>query len=160
MERMAPPRHLLRALGSRRIARVVSPMASFLTSSILVAAAVTEGIEDIDATFVGCAAGAFLSLANAGYGARRLLRRSATIHFPTVSRRAMKRVQKALRGIALSPREREFVQAFLFGHSMKEIAASFGVAHSTVRNVFSSAYPKLGVSGCVELMARYGEGSN
>ncbi len=150
---------LIRAFGTRRIAGIFSPLTSLLTSSILATAAIAEGTEDLDAAFVGCAAGALLSLANAGYGARRLLRSSSKILPPAVSRKALTRVRKALAGLGLSPREMEFVQAFLFGLSMKEIATRSGVAHSTVRNVFSSAYPKLGVSSCVELMSRYGEGS-
>lgn len=58
-----------------------------------------------------------------------------------------------LASYALSSREQEFVREFLGGKSMKAISIDHGLSHSTVRNVFSSAYQKLGVSGNAELAA-------
>jgi DNA-binding CsgD family transcriptional regulator len=53
----------------------------------------------------------------------------------------------------LSEREREFVLECLSGKAMKEIAIDHGLSGSTVRNIFSSAYRKLGISGLKELVA-------
>ena len=58
-----------------------------------------------------------------------------------------------LESFGITPRERELVQEFLGGKSMKEISLEQRISYSTVRNVFSSVYEKLGLSGSTELVA-------
>jgi DNA-binding CsgD family transcriptional regulator len=77
---------------------------------------------------------------------------------PRLSRRHSSRLPAVGEGIkledfGLSRKEREFVLEFLRGMSMKEISIEHRLSYSTVRNTFSSAYAKLGVSKNTELIA-------
>ena len=53
---------------------------------------------------------------------------------------------------SLSTREREVITGICNGRSMREIAASLGLAISTADNHRSSAYRKLNVHSAVQLM--------
>ena len=53
---------------------------------------------------------------------------------------------------ALTPREREFLDAFLCGLASKEIAGRLGISQRTAENYQSSIYSKTGVNTPVELI--------
>jgi len=59
--------------------------------------------------------------------------------------------QRRLRGLPLSPREREVVGLLLHGLANKEIAQRLGIGEQTVKNALSSAYQRLGVTSRGEL---------
>lgn len=54
----------------------------------------------------------------------------------------------------LTPAERRAAEAFAAGLSARDVAASLGLSHRTVRNQLASAYAKLGVGSKVELVRR------
>lgn len=59
--------------------------------------------------------------------------------------------QRRLRGLPLSPREREVVGLLLQGLANKEIAQRLGIGEQTVKNALSGAYQRLGVTSRGEL---------
>lgn len=53
---------------------------------------------------------------------------------------------------ALTPREAQVLQRLLEGSTTREIAASYGIGHQTVKNYLTVIYEKLGVRGRTQLL--------
>jgi DNA-binding NarL/FixJ family response regulator len=62
-------------------------------------------------------------------------------------------IDRRLRSLPLSPRERQLVALLLKGRSNRELAAEAGQAEQTVKNLLSQIYAKLGVQGRSELFS-------
>lgn len=63
-------------------------------------------------------------------------------------------VDRPARTPALTPREREIVEAMMTAASNKAIAARLGISEQSVKNRLTSLYRKLGVSSRLELVLR------
>jgi DNA-binding NarL/FixJ family response regulator len=125
---------------------VFRAFAGIAASTAIVSLLLEEGFEAFEPITLAYALVAALSLAGAFIPTRAAPRTRAR---PRPSRGESLRLES----FGITPRERELVLEFLDGKSMKEIALEHGISHSTVRNVFSSVYEKLGLSGSTELFA-------
>lgn len=105
-----------------------------------------EGFDTFEPTTLAYALIAALSLAGAFIPSR-------SDRGPLARLRASRGETLRLESFGITPRQRELVQEFLGGKSMKEISLEQRISYSTVRNVFSSVYEKLGLSGSTELVA-------
>ena len=52
----------------------------------------------------------------------------------------------------LTPRETQVLQRLIEGDTTREIAASYGIGHQTVKNYVTVIYEKLGVNRRAELL--------
>jgi DNA-binding CsgD family transcriptional regulator len=53
---------------------------------------------------------------------------------------------------ALTPRETQVLQRLIEGDTTREIAASYGIGHQTVKNYVTVIYEKLGVNRRAQLL--------
>jgi DNA-binding CsgD family transcriptional regulator len=120
--------------------------AGIAASSAIVRLLFEEGFDTFGPMTLAYALVAALSLANA-------LIPSRAARGPLARLRPSRGETLRLESFRITPRERELVQEFLSGKSMKEISLEQHISYSTVRNVFSSVYEKLGLSGSTELVA-------